>query len=78
MSETKCKLFETKLTTGQLICINKMISEKRLALSKDLIISDFTKGRTDSVKDLFVNEATDIIRFLKDFKYGSVYATAEV
>ncbi len=76
MSETKCKLFETKLTTGQLICINKMIAEKRLALSKDNIILDFTKGRTANVKELFVNEATDIIRFLKDFRYGSVYEAA--
>lgn len=76
MSETKCKLFETKLTTGQLICINKMITEKRLASNKDNIILDFTKGRTTSVKDLYVNEATDIIRFLKDFKYGSIYEAA--
>jgi hypothetical protein len=73
MSETKCKLFETKLTTGQLICINKMITEKRLVLSRDSIIMDFTKGRTTNVKELYVNEATDIIRFLKDFKYGAVY-----
>ncbi|HRO41465.1 MAG TPA: hypothetical protein PL009_01430 [Flavipsychrobacter sp.] len=76
VSETKCKLFETKLTTGQLICINKMISEKRLVLKKDNIILDFTKGRTVNVKELFVNEATDIIRFLKDFKYGAVYEAA--
>ena len=76
MSETKCKLFETKLTTGQLICINKMITEKRLSTAKDNIILDFTKGRTVNVKELFVNEATDIIRFLKEFKYGSVYEAA--
>ncbi|MBS1776939.1 MAG: hypothetical protein JSS64_11740 [Bacteroidetes bacterium] len=76
MSETKCKLFETKLTTGQLICINKMIAEKRLTLKKDNLISDFTKGRTVNVKDLFVNEATDIIRFLKEFKHDSVYEPA--
>ena len=76
MSETKCKLFETKLTTGQLICINKMITEKRLSTEKDNIILDFTKGRTVNVKELFVNEATDIIRFLKEFKYGSVYEAA--
>lgn len=76
MSETKCKLFETKLTTGQLICINKMITEKRLSLSKENIILDFTKGRTTNVKELYVNEATDIIRFLKDFKYGDAYEAA--
>ncbi len=76
MSETKCKLFETKLTTGQLICINKMIMEKRLVLTKDNIILDFTKGRTTNVKELYVNEATEIIRFLKDFKYGNIYETA--
>lgn len=76
MTETKCKLFETKLTTGQLICINKMITEKRLSLAKDNILLDFTKGRTTNVKELFVNEATDIIRFLKDFKYGSIYEAA--
>ena len=76
MTETKCKLFETKLTTGQLICINKMITEKRLSLAKDNILLDFTKARTTNVKELFVNEATDIIRFLKDFKYGSIYEAA--
>lgn len=76
MSETKCKLFETKLTTGQLICINKMITEKRLSSAKDNIILDFTKGRTVNVKELYVNEATDIIRFLKDFKYGAIYEAA--
>lgn len=75
MSETKCKMFESKLTNGQLICINKMITEKRLQSSKEQIVSDFTKGRSLSVKDLYVNEATEIIRLLKNIKHGEVYET---
>ena len=70
--ETRCKLFETKLTNGQLICINKMITEKRLSSSKELIISKFSNGRSTNTKDLFVNEATDIIRYLKNVKHGQL------
>ncbi len=68
MRETKCKLFESKLTNGQLICIKKMISEKRLQASKDSIVSNFTNGRSSNLSDLYVNEATDIIRYLKNYK----------
>ena len=68
MSETKCKMFEGKLTNGQLICINKMISEKRLQANKETIISEFTNGRSSNIRELFVNEATDIIRYLKNLK----------
>ncbi len=68
MSETKCKLFESKLTNGQLICIKKMITEKRLQASKDSIVSGFTNGRSSNLSDLYVNEATEIIRYLKNHK----------
>jgi hypothetical protein len=72
MNETKCKMFEGKLTNGQLIFINKMIAEKRLNGSKDSIVSGFTNGRSSDPRELFVNEATDIIRYLKTLKPGQV------
>lgn len=64
-------MFEGKLTNGQLICINKMIQEKRLSASKENIVSGFTNGRSSNIRDLYVNEATDIIRYLKNFKHNS-------
>ena len=75
MREPKCKLFETKLTSGQLICINKMIIEKRLQVSKEQIISSFTSGRSTNVRDLFVNEATEIIRYLKSYRASQLEET---
>jgi hypothetical protein len=66
MREAKCKLFESKLTNGQLILINKMIADKKLNAQKEQIIGEITMSRTGNVRELFVNEATDVIRFLKN------------
>ena len=65
MKEAKCKLFESKLTNGQLILINKMFAEKRMVSVKEQVVSEITASRTETVRDLFVTEATDFIRFLK-------------
>lgn len=74
MKENKSFMFEAKLTSGQLILINKMISERRLAASKEQIMLQVTSGRTDNVRELFVSEATDVIRFLKSGKTASFTA----
>lgn len=60
-------MFESKLTNGQLILINSMIRNLRLQSSREKIISGFTQGRSTECKDLYVNEATDIIRYLKNY-----------
>lgn len=66
MSEIKCKMFESKLTNGQLIMINSMINKMNLQDSKENLVSGFTDGRSSNCKDLYVNEATNIIRYLKN------------
>lgn len=75
MKEAKCKLFESKLTNGQLILINKMFAEKKMVSAKEQVILDITASRTENVRDLFVNEATDVIRFLKSGKPASELAS---
>lgn len=70
-------MFEAKLTSGQLILINKMISDRRLTSAKEQIISEITSGRTDNVRELFVSEATEVIRFLKSGKSLEVSTAVE-
>ncbi|RYZ55913.1 MAG: hypothetical protein EOP49_01820 [Sphingobacteriales bacterium] len=67
MNSSRCKMFESKITNGQLLMINTMIARLRLQASKEKIIAGFTEGRATQCKELYVNEATDIIRYLKAY-----------
>lgn len=77
MNEIKCKMYESKLTNGQLICINTMINKLHLQATKEDLISGFTEGRSNNCKELYVNEATNIIRYLKTRQQAQLADNAE-
>ncbi len=68
MNNKKSVDYEPKATSGQIILINKMMADQKMNPQKEAIVSEITSSRTDNVREVFVHEATEIIRFLKSGK----------
>lgn len=56
---------ENKANKGQLACLGAMITKLKLQSSKESIVLGFTNGRTDSRADMYKEEATAMIKYLK-------------
>jgi hypothetical protein len=52
------------ITPDQIKKISTLISRQNLGDFKDTLVDQFTGGRTTSRKQMFINEATDLIQFL--------------
>lgn len=53
------------ITKGQIACIHAMVKKLNLTSSKGDIVLGFTDGRTDSVGDMYLDEAKAMIQWLK-------------
>ncbi|MCX6210119.1 MAG: hypothetical protein NTZ59_11660 [Bacteroidetes bacterium] len=55
------------ITKQQLVCINTIISKRNIAKEdKEVMVMGFTGGRATSSKELTYDEATAMIKHLKD------------
>ena len=55
----------SNITTGQIMCIRAMLAKLHLTDQKAAMVSGLTGGRTESLKELSVQEGTLLIRHLK-------------
>jgi len=53
------------ITPGQIKCIQVMLAKLRLNSQRMSLIHGFSSGRTESLRELHVVEATEMIRYLK-------------
>jgi len=65
MNNSKLQTPNPKLTPGQIKCIQVMLTKLRLSSQRMSLIHGFSSGRTESLRELHVGEATDMIRYLK-------------
>jgi hypothetical protein len=62
------------ITPSQLKIIHTLFNKIGNAPHKKDIIAGFTNGRSESSKDLYFDEATDLIKYLKNFDNEAISA----
>lgn len=61
------KQLERAITREQLVCINTIISKRKIPKEdKEVMVLGFTAGRATSSKDLTADEAREMIKHLRD------------